>query len=128
MSKLLTPPLKLHWSIDRMKIGRNIGALRHPLCVHCPLFTSIETLVQKVFYFFRFFLYFQNNYYILNLYIQKKGGIYVADDGKKKVTLSLPVETNKKLEEMSKKFGMTKSGLVNFLINQVAESGTIYKQ
>ena len=73
-------------------------------------------------------MYFQNNYYILNLYIQKKGGIYVADDGKKKVTLSLPVETNKKLEEMSKKFGMTKSGLVNFLINQVAESGTIYKQ
>lgn len=52
----------------------------------------------------------------------------MVDDGKKKVTLSLPVETNKKLEEMSKKFGMTKSGLVNFLINQVAESGTIYKQ
>ncbi|MGK0647518.1 hypothetical protein ACSFCR_14010, partial [Enterococcus faecalis] len=39
----LTTPLKLHWSIDRMKIGRNIGVLRHPLCVHCPLFTSIES-------------------------------------------------------------------------------------
>jgi len=47
---------------------------------------------------------------------------------KKKVTLSLPVDTNKKLEELCKKYGMTKSGLVNFLINQVAESGTIYNK
>ena len=45
----------------------------------------------------------------------------------KKITLSIPVETNGKLEELSKKYGMTKSGLVNFLINQVAEAGTIYK-
>jgi antitoxin component of RelBE/YafQ-DinJ toxin-antitoxin module len=47
---------------------------------------------------------------------------------KKKVTLSLPVDTNKKLEELCKKYGMTKSGLVNFLINQVAESGSIYNK
>ena len=47
---------------------------------------------------------------------------------KKKITLSIPVETNGKLEELSKKYGMTKSGLVNFLINQVAEAGTIYKK
>lgn len=47
---------------------------------------------------------------------------------KKKVTLSLPVTTVEKLDELAKKFGMTKSGLINFLINQVAEKGTIYKQ
>lgn len=47
---------------------------------------------------------------------------------KKKITLSIPVETNRKLEEMAEKYGMTKSGLVNFLINQVAEAGTIYKK
>ena len=46
---------------------------------------------------------------------------------KKKITLSIPVETNRKLEELAEKYGMTKSGLVNFLINQVAEAGTIYK-
>ena len=45
---------------------------------------------------------------------------------KKKFTLSLPVETIKKLEEVSKKYGMSKSGLVNLLINQVSEKGTIY--
>lgn len=47
---------------------------------------------------------------------------------KKKITLSIPVETNRKLEELAEKYGMTKSGLVNFLINQVAEAGTIYKK
>ena len=47
---------------------------------------------------------------------------------KKKVMLSLPVETNTKLEELAKRFGMTKSGLVNFLINQTEEIGTIYKK
>lgn len=46
---------------------------------------------------------------------------------KKKVMLSLPIETNTKLEELAKRFGMTKSGLVNFLINQTEEIGTIYK-
>lgn len=46
---------------------------------------------------------------------------------KKKVTLSLPEETNSKLETLALKFGMTKSGLVNFLINQTDETGTIYK-
>lgn len=46
---------------------------------------------------------------------------------KKKVTLSLPEETNSKLETLALKFGMTKSGLVNFLINQTEETGTIYK-
>lgn len=46
---------------------------------------------------------------------------------KKKVTLSLPEETNSKLETLALKFSMTKSGLVNFLINQTDETGTIYK-
>ena len=47
---------------------------------------------------------------------------------KKKITLSIPVETNGKLEYLAQKYGMTKSGLVNILINQVAEAGTIYRQ
>ena len=47
---------------------------------------------------------------------------------KKKITLSIPVETNGKLEELAQKYGMNKSGLVNFLVNQVAEAGTIYRQ
>ena len=47
---------------------------------------------------------------------------------KKKVMLSLPIETNTKLEELAKRFGMSKSGLVNFLINQTEEIGTIYKK
>lgn len=46
---------------------------------------------------------------------------------KKRISLSLPVETNTKLENLAKKYGMTKSGLVNFLINQTEEAGTIYK-
>ena len=54
--------------------------------------------------------------------------IKMVEIEKKKITLSIPVETNGKLEELSKKYGMTKSGLVNFLINQVAEAGTIYKK
>lgn len=46
---------------------------------------------------------------------------------KKKILLSLPIETNEKLESLSKKYGTTKSGLVNFLINQSDELGTIFK-
>lgn len=45
---------------------------------------------------------------------------------KKKVTLSLAIDTNEKLEELAVKFGMTKSALVTFLINQTQEKGTIY--
>lgn len=52
----------------------------------------------------------------------------MVDIEKKKITLSIPVETNGKLEELAKKYGMTKSGLVNLLITQVAEAGSIYKQ
>ena len=32
---------------------------------------------------------------------------------KKKITLSIPIETNEKLESLAKKYGMKKSGLVN---------------
>lgn len=46
---------------------------------------------------------------------------------KKKITLSLPEVTNENLELLAKKSGMTKSGLVNFLVNQANENGTIYK-
>lgn len=51
----------------------------------------------------------------------------MVDIKKKNITLSLPVETNEKLENLAKKYGMTKSGLVNLLINQANEAGTIYK-
>lgn len=51
----------------------------------------------------------------------------MANDEKKKVTLSIPKTTNEKLENLAKKHGMSKSGLVNFLINRLDEEGTIYK-
>lgn len=45
----------------------------------------------------------------------------MVNNEKKKITLSIPVETNNTLEEMARKHGMTKSGLVTFLINQLKE-------
>lgn len=46
---------------------------------------------------------------------------------KKAVTLSLPVETNEKLSEIAAKYNMTKSGLVNFWVNQTeAKGGNIW--
>ena len=45
---------------------------------------------------------------------------------KKAITLSLPIETVGKLEILANKYGMTKSGLVNFLINQLDEKGTLF--
>lgn len=46
---------------------------------------------------------------------------------KRKVTLSLPEQTNEKLEEIAEKYGMTKSGLVNFLVNKAYEAETIFE-
>lgn len=40
------------------------------------------------------------------------------------VSLSLPEQTNRDLNELATGFGMTKSGLVNFLINKTKASGT----
>lgn len=51
----------------------------------------------------------------------------MPENEKKKVTLSIPKVTNEKLESLSKKYGMSKSGLVNFLINRLDEEGTLYK-
>lgn len=51
----------------------------------------------------------------------------MTNNEKKKVTLSIPKTTNEKLEGLAKKYGMSKSGLVNFLINKLDEEGTIYK-
>lgn len=51
----------------------------------------------------------------------------MTNNEKKKVTLSIPKKTDEKLEDLAKKYGMTKSGLVNFLINKLDEDGTIYK-
>ena len=42
------------------------------------------------------------------------------------MTLSLPVESNDKLEKMAQKYGMTKSGLVTFLINQAADDKGLF--
>ena len=36
----------------------------------------------------------------------------MVNNEKKKITLSIPVETNNTLEEMARKHGMTKSGLI----------------
>ncbi|EAL4079003.1 protein repA [Campylobacter jejuni] len=64
-------------------------------------------------------------YVILNLYIQWKYEGVKMD--KIKITLSIPVDTNEKLAELAKANGMTKSGLVNFLVNQLAnKSGDLY--
>lgn len=52
----------------------------------------------------------------------------MVDVEKKKITLSIPVKTNDELENLAAKYGMTKSGVVNLLITQVAEAGSIYKQ
>lgn len=46
---------------------------------------------------------------------------------KKNVTLSLPVETNKKLEELAHDYGMTKSGIVNYWVNKTKEDGSLFK-
>jgi len=44
------------------------------------------------------------------------------------VNLSLPVGTNSKLEEIAVEHNMTKSGLVNFWVNQaLANNGNIFK-
>ena len=45
---------------------------------------------------------------------------------KKSVTLSLPIKTVEKLGVLANEYGMTKSGLVNFLINQLDDKGTIF--
>ena len=42
---------------------------------------------------------------------------------KKNITLSVTEDTDKKINEMSKKYGMTKSGLITFLVNQASEKG-----
>lgn len=52
--------------------------------------------------------------------------VFMTKTQKKKITLSLPVETDIKIEELAKKFGLTKSGLVNLLVNKASENGTIF--
>lgn len=44
-----------------------------------------------------------------------------------RVTLSLPAKTNDDLNELSKKYGMTKSGLVHFLLQRLKERGDLFK-
>ena len=84
----------------------------------------------RFFKFIKFIVFLKYVYYndeIKAKIVRKKVSLMVEIE-KKKITLSIPVETNGKLEELAQKYGMTKSGLVNFLVNQVAEAGTIYRQ
>lgn len=46
---------------------------------------------------------------------------------KKKITLSIAVGTDEKINELAKKYGMTKSGLIHFLVNQAYERGSLFK-
>jgi len=43
------------------------------------------------------------------------------------VTVSLPTDTNKNLATLATQYGMTKSGLINLLVNKVvADNGKIF--
>lgn len=42
---------------------------------------------------------------------------------KKKITLSVTENTDKKISELAKKYGMTKSGLVTILVQKATENG-----
>lgn len=46
---------------------------------------------------------------------------------KVRISLSLPVKTNDDLNELSKKYGMTKSALVHFLLQRLKERGDLFK-
>lgn len=46
---------------------------------------------------------------------------------KEKITLSLPSATKADLEELSKRYGMTKSGLIHFLLQRLKERGDLFK-
>lgn len=51
-------------------------------------------------------------------------GLKMSEKEKKKnITLSVTKDTDEKISEMSKKFGMTKSGLITFLVQQANEKG-----
>lgn len=45
---------------------------------------------------------------------------------KTKVMLSLPIETNQKLAQLANVYGMTKSGLVNLLVQKLEQEGKIF--
>lgn len=46
---------------------------------------------------------------------------------KEKITLSLPAETKTDLDELAKQYGMTKSGLIHFLLQRLKERGDLFK-
>ena len=46
---------------------------------------------------------------------------------KEPITLSLPIISKKDLELLAVKYGMTKSGLVHFLIQKLKEQDDLYK-
>lgn len=54
----------------------------------------------------------------------KKGGLRMSEqEKKKKITLSVTEDTDKKISDLSKKYGMTKSGLVTILVQKANENG-----
>lgn len=46
---------------------------------------------------------------------------------KEKITLSLNEDTKTDLNELAKKYGMTKSGLVHFLVQRLKEREDLFK-
>ena len=66
-------------------------------------------------------------YDILTLEKIEKRGKKMEKIKKEKITLSLPSATKADLEELSKRYGMTKSGLIHFLLQRLKERGDLFK-
>ena len=72
-------------------------------------------------------LIFYWTYDILTLEKNRKEGQKMEKIKKEKITLSLPSATKADLEELSKRYGMTKSGLIHFLLQRLKERGDLFK-
>lgn len=57
----------------------------------------------------------------------RKEGQKMEKIKKEKITLSLPAETKTDLDELAKQYGMTKSGLIHFLLQRLKERGDLFK-
>lgn len=66
-------------------------------------------------------------FYSCFIYNIKQEETRMTNVEKKKVMLSLPVETNTKLEELARENGLSKSALVTVLIQKLKQEGQIFK-
>lgn len=57
----------------------------------------------------------------------RKEGLKMEKIKKEKITLSIPAETKTDLDELAKQYGMTKSGLIHFLLQRLKERGDLFK-